>query len=529
MTQGSAAAVTGEATDRTHSGHVSVVILDFGSQYTHLIARRIREFGVFSEVVRFDTPAADFPATAGAIVLSGGPSSIYTDGAPRPDPRIFELGLPVLGICYGMHAAAEALGGRVSPGTTREYGPMGFDPQRDHPLFQGLSERTQVWMSHGDEVTVPPDGFVVLGRSSDGKIAAMGSDERRVYGLQFHPEVIHTEQGSRLLENFVRRVSGIEGDWTPRSFVEESIEEIRNAVGDSKVVCALSGGVDSSVMSVLIHRAIGDNLVPIFVDNGLLRKNEEHDVITRLHEKLGVTIKVIKAGDRFLSALEGVSDPERKRKIIGHEFIRVFEEEAKRVGGARFLAQGTLYPDVIESVSVKGPSATIKSHHNVGGLPEIMNLELIEPVRTLFKDEVRKVGAELGIDADILGRHPFPGPGLAIRVLGEVTEERLAVLREADAIYLEEIRSAGLYDDIWQAFVVLLPVKTVGVMGDERTYEHVVALRAVHSHDGMTAHWYPMPPEVLERMSARIINEVRGVNRVCYDISSKPPSTIEWE
>ncbi len=529
MTQGSTAALTGKGADLIHTGHITVVILDFGSQYTHLIARRIREFGVFSEVVRFDTPATEFPATAGAIVLSGGPSSIYADGAPRPDPAIFELGLPVLGICYGMHAAADALGGRVSPGTTREYGPMGFDPERGHPLFQGISERTQVWMSHGDEVSEPPDGFVVLGRSSDGKIAAMGSDERRVYGLQFHPEVIHTAQGNRLLENFVRRVGGIEGDWTPRSFVEETIEGIRSTVGEAKVVCALSGGVDSSVMSVLIHRAIGDNLVPIFVDNGLLRKNEEHEVISRLHEKLGVRIKVVKAGDRFLSALEGVTDPERKRKIIGHEFIRVFEAEAQHVGGARFLAQGTLYPDVIESVSVKGPSATIKSHHNVGGLPERMDLELIEPVRTLFKDEVRKVGAELGIDADILGRQPFPGPGLAIRVLGEVTEERLAVLREADAIYLEEIRSAGLYDDIWQAFVVLLPVKTVGVMGDERTYEHVVALRAVHSHDGMTAHWYPMPQEVLERISARIINEVRGVNRVCYDISSKPPSTIEWE
>ncbi len=537
MTHGSTAAVTGGTEERSHAGHVSVVILDFGSQYTHLIARRIREFGVFSEVLPFDTPASEFPATAGAIVLSGGPSSIYADGAPRPDPRIFGLGLPVLGICYGMHAAAEALGGRVSPGATREYGPMGFEPERDHPLFRGLTERTQVWMSHGDEVTEPPDGFVVLGRSADGKIAAMGSDERRIYGLQFHPEVIHTERGSRLLENFVRSVGGIEGDWTPRSFVDEAIEGIRETVGDAKVVCALSGGVDSSVMSVLIHRAIGDNLVPIFVDNGLLRKDEEHDVITRLREKLGVRIDVVKAEDRFLSALAGVTDPERKRKIIGHEFIRVFEEEARRVGGAgarhtggaRFLAQGTLYPDVIESVSVKGPSATIKSHHNVGGLPEHMDLELIEPLRMLFKDEVRRVGVELGIDADILGRHPFPGPGLAIRVLGEVTEERLAVLREADAIYLEEIRNAGLYDDIWQAFVVLLPVRTVGVMGDERTYEHVVALRAVHSRDGMTAHWYPMPQEVLERMSARIINEVRGVNRVCYDVSSKPPSTIEWE
>ncbi|MCD4690362.1 glutamine-hydrolyzing GMP synthase [bacterium] len=529
MTQGSAAAVSGTSGPQSNAGHGSVVILDYGCQYSHLIARRIRELGVFSEVLRFDTAADKLPETVGAIVLSGGPSSIYADRAPKPDPAIFELGLPILGICYGMHATAEALGGRVSPGTTREYGPMGFDPEPDHPLFRGLDERTQVWMSHGDEVTEPPRGFSVLGRSADGKVAAIGCDERRMYGLQFHPEVIHTERGSELLENFVRSVSGITGNWTPRSFVEEAVDEIRNRVGDSKVICALSGGVDSSVMSVLIHRAIGDNLVPIFVDNGLLRKDEEHDVISRLHEKLGVRIDVVKAGERFLTALAGVTDPERKRKIIGHEFIRVFEEEARRINGARFLAQGTLYPDVIESVSVKGPSATIKSHHNVGGLPKQMNLELIEPVRTLFKDEVRKVGAELGIDADILGRQPFPGPGLGIRVIGEVTEERLAVLREADAIYLEEIRRAGLYDDIWQAFAVLLPVRTVGVMGDERTYEHVVALRAVHSHDGMTAQWYPMPQDVLGRMSARIINEVPGVNRVCYDISSKPPATIEWE
>ncbi len=521
--------VKSERHKSVETGHVRVAILDFGSQYTHLIARRIRELGVFSEVLRYDTPPAEIAVNTGAIVLSGGPSSIYAADAPRPDPGVFELGIPVLGICYGMQAMAQALGGGVSPSKTREYGPMGFAPNTVHPLFDGLEETLQVWMSHGDEVAEPPPGFDVLGRSSDGKIAAIGSDERRAYGLQFHPEVIHTEGGGRLLENFVRRVSGIKGDWTTRAFVDETIEDIRNIVGDSRVVCALSGGVDSSVMSVLIHKAIGDRLVPIFVDNGVLRKGEELDVIQRLKEKLGIGIDVVDAADRFLAALSGVTDPERKRKIIGHEFIRIFEEEARKLGDIRFLAQGTLYPDVIESVSVKGPSATIKSHHNVGGLPEQMDLELIEPLRTLFKDEVRKVGAELGIDADILGRHPFPGPGLAIRILGEVTKDRVAILQDADAIALDEIRRAGLYDDIWQAFVVLLPVRTVGVMGDERTYEHVVSVRAVHSLDGMTAHWFRMPYEVLERISARIINEVRGVNRVCYDISSKPPSTIEWE
>jgi GMP synthase (glutamine-hydrolysing) len=508
---------------------VRVVILDFGSQYTHLIARRIRECGVYSEVVRFDAPAAEVARGAGALVLSGGPSSIYAEGAPKPDPAIFRLGIPVLGICYGMQAMAEALGGRVERGTTREYGPQGFETAGPHRLFDGIPPRTQVWMSHGDEVVGPPEGFAVLGRSADGKIASIGNDGARLYGLQFHPEVVHTEGGARLVENFVHGIAGIEGDWTPASFIEEAVEAIRARVGDAGVVCALSGGVDSSVMSVLVHRAIGDRLVPIFVDNGLLRKNEDTDVVARLRGRLGLTIKTVDARQRFLSKLAGVVDPEAKRKIIGTEFIRVFEEEARGVGGARFLAQGTLYPDVIESVSVKGPSATIKSHHNVGGLPERMDLELIEPLKTLFKDEVRKVGRELGIDEEILRRHPFPGPGLAVRILGDVTADRVAVLQEADAIALEEIRRAGLYDRIWQAFVVLLPVQSVGVMGDERTYEHVVAVRAVDSLDGMTAHWYPMPHDVLERISARIINEVRGVNRVCYDISSKPPSTIEWE
>ena len=517
----------GEAT--LEARRTRVVILDFGSQYTHLIARRVRECGVYSEVMRFDADPDEVAAGTGAIVLSGGPSSIYDADAPKPDPRMFELGIPILGICYGMQAMSLALGGKVERGRTHEYGPQGFRPTDGHALFDGLPASSQVWMSHGDEVVEPPPGFEVLGRSADGMIASIGSDERRFYGLQFHPEVIHTKHGTKLLENYVHGIAGIPSDWSPASFVEETVREIRETVGDAKVVCALSGGVDSSVMSVLIHRAVGERLIPIFVDNGLLRKNEERDVITRLRDGLGIRIDVVDARKRFLTKLKGVEDPEKKRKIIGNEFIFVFEDEAKKIGDIEYLAQGTLYPDVIESVSVKGPSATIKSHHNVGGLPERMNLTLIEPLKTLFKDEVRKVGRELGIDADILGRHPFPGPGLAVRILGDVTEERIAILQEADAIAIEEIRRAGLYDDIWQAFVVLLPVRSVGVMGDERTYEHVVAVRAVHSQDGMTAHWFPMPHEVLERISARIINEVRGVNRVTYDISSKPPSTIEWE
>ncbi len=529
MSGQSLAAPNAGVDEMTGSRRTRVVILDFGSQYTHLIARRVRECGVYSEVLRFDAAPSEIAEGTGAIILSGSPFSIYGEDAPKPDPGIYELGIPMLGICYGMQAMTETLGGKVSPGTTREYGPMGFEPGDKHRLFEGLSGTAKVWMSHGDEVMEPPAGFEVLGRSADGKIASIGSDERRFFGLQFHPEVVHTEHGKLVLENYVHEICGIPSNWSPASFVEETVAAIRKQVGDSKVVCALSGGVDSSVMSVLIHRAIGDNLFPIFVDNGVLRKSEDHEVIERLKTRLGLSIDIVDARGRFLDRLAGVEDPEKKRKIIGTEFIRVFEEEAKKLGDIKFLAQGTLYPDVIESISVKGPSATIKSHHNVGGLPEHMDLELIEPLKTLFKDEVRKVGAELGIDPDILGRHPFPGPGLAVRILGEVTAERVAILQEADAIAIDEMRNAGLYNDIWQAFAVLLPIKTVGVMGDERTYENVVVVRAVDSLDGMTAHWFPMPHEVLERMSARIINEVRGVNRVCYDISSKPPSTIEWE
>jgi len=509
-----------------------ILVLDFGSQYTRLIARRLREERVYCEVHPPDR-SVDWirewdPA---GLVLSGGPSSVYDEGVPDLDPRILELGVPVLGICYGMQLMARHAGGTVEPAEAREYGRAELTVLRGDALFAGFDEdvRTPVWMSHGDQVRELPGGFEALARTPTAPIAAFGSEDRRLYGVQFHPEVVHTPRGEEILENFLFRICDCEGGWTPGSIVESRVRAIREQVGDDRAICGLSGGVDSSVAAALVDRAIGDRLTCIFVDTGLLRKDERATVERVFGEHLGFRLEVVRAEDRFLSALEGVTDPEEKRIRIGHTFIDVFEEAAGRHGEAGFLVQGTLYPDVIESVSVSGPSDTIKSHHNVGGLRPDLPFELVEPLRDLFKDEVRQVGRELGLPEEMVGRHPFPGPGLAVRILGEVTSEALATLREADAIYLEEIRSAGLYDEIWQAFAVLLPVRTVGVMGDARTYENVLALRAVTSRDGMTADWYPMPHELLGRVSNRIINEVPGINRVAYDVSSKPPATIEWE
>jgi GMP synthase (glutamine-hydrolysing) len=509
-----------------------ILILDYGSQYTQLIARRVREARVYCEIhpptVTLDWIRSWLPK---GIVLSGGPASVYDEGVPTVDAGLLELGVPVLGICYGMQLVAQLEGGAVVHGR-REYGRAEMTVDEPDDLFGGFedSERTSVWMSHGDHVNEPPPGYRTLASTDALPVAAFRSERRPVYGVQFHPEVAHTPRGEEILSNFLFRVCRCEPTWTAGSFIEDSIARIRKRVGAEQVICGLSGGVDSSVAAVLLHRAVGEQLVCIFVDTGLLRKGEREGVERTFRRHLGVRLEVVDATDEFLDRLKGVVDPEEKRRRIGEQFIRIFERAAKDVGqDARFLVQGTLYPDVIESESVRGPSATIKTHHNVGGLPEDMSFELVEPLRELFKDEVRQVGRELGLPEDLVGRHPFPGPGLAVRVLGEVSEERLAVLREADAIYLEEIRAADLYDDIWQAFAVLLPVRSVGVMGDSRTYENVVALRAVTSRDGMTADWFPFPHDVLGRISSRLINEVAGVNRVCYDISSKPPSTIEWE
>ncbi|MBX6362569.1 MAG: glutamine-hydrolyzing GMP synthase [Gemmatimonadetes bacterium] len=509
-----------------------ILILDFGSQFTQLIARRIREERVYCEIhpptVSLDWIREWAPS---GIVLSGGPASVYGEDVYRPDPQLLRLGVPVLGICYGMQMIAYLEGGRVHPGI-REYGRAELTVEAADELFAGFQdgERTTVWASHGDHVDEPPPGYRTLARTETLPVAAFRAADRPVFGVQFHPEVAHTPRGGEIISNFVFRVCRCEPTWTAGSFIEEHVARIREQVGDAPVICGLSGGVDSSVAAALVHRAIGEQLTCIFVDTGLLRKGEREGVERAFRQHMGMKLVVVDAAAEFLSRLETVEDPERKRKIIGETFIRVFERAAREHGGnARFLVQGTLYPDVIESLSVRGPSATIKTHHNVGGLPKDMAFELIEPLRELFKDEVRNVGRELGLPEELVGRHPFPGPGLAIRILGPVSEEQLNILREADAIYLEEIRAAGLYDDIWQAFAVLLPVRSVGVMGDFRTYEHVVALRAVTSRDGMTADWYPFPHEVLARVSSRIINEVRGVNRVCYDVSSKPPATIEWE
>ena len=507
-----------------------ILVLDFGSQYTQLIARRIRETKVYSEIMPFNVPLAKIKKFGPkGIILSGSPASVYQEDAPVCSTKIFELGIPILGICYGMQLMTHLFGGRVARAQRREYGKAELFVDDNASILGGLGEGSVVWMSHGDKIDTLPAGFVVVGHTPNSPVAAMGDIRRKFYGLQFHPEVVHTPKGAQVLHNFIFLICGCSPTWTMKSFLDYSIGNIRKAAGRGKVICALSGGVDSTVVATLVSRAVGGQLTSIFVNNGLLRKGEAEKVIKMFSDILHLNLKYVDAAGIFLKKLNGVTDPEKKRKIIGTEFIRVFEREAKKIGGVKFLAQGTLYPDVIESVSFKGPSATIKTHHNVGGLPSRMKFSLIEPLRELFKDEVRALGKELGIPDEILWRQPFPGPGLAVRILGEVTEERLAILREADAIVLEEIRREGLYRNIWQSFAVLLPVKTVGVMGDERTYENVIALRAVTSMDGMTADWVRLPYELLGRLSNRIINEVKGVNRVVYDISSKPPSTIEWE
>ena len=512
----------------------SIVVLDFGSQYTQLIARRIREQNVFSVVLPCTASLKEIKSYApGGIILSGGPSSVYEPGAPTMDDQVLHLGLPVLGICYGLHYMTHKLGGKVSPGHKREYGHADVELLRDDSaLFQGLTGPLHVWMSHGDEAEALPEGFHLVAQTSNAK-AAFEDPARKYYAVQFHPEVHHTKQGTAILRNFVFDICGLTPNWTPQRFIDETVEAIRKQVGTGRVICGLSGGVDSSVAAVLVHRAIGDQLTCIFVNNGVLRKNEFQKVQENLRGKLGLNIDAVDATDLFLGKLAKVTDPERKRKIIGREFITVFEQEARRIaetqGKVDWLVQGTLYPDVIESQSVRGPSQTIKSHHNVGGLPKRMKLKLIEPLKDLFKDEVRKIGRDLGMPEDVLQRQPFPGPGLAVRILGEVTRDRVALLQEADDIVVTEIKRAGLYTKIWQSFAVLLPVKSVGVMGDMRTYAYACAIRAVNSEDGMTADWVDLPHEVLATISNRIVNEVKGINRVVYDITSKPPGTIEWE
>lgn len=507
-----------------------VLILDFGSQYTQLIARRIREQKVYSEIFPYNAPLEKIKAfQPKGIILSGGPSSVYDEGAPIVAKEVFELGLPVLGICYGMQLMARMLGGEVARATKREYGKALLHVDDDSDLLWGITQKSKVWMSHGDRIEQMPDGFRIVGHTDNSPIASMADKARRFFALQFHPEVVHTDEGTRILQNFVFEICGCNPTWEMASFIDWQIAVIREQAAGKKVICALSGGVDSSVVALLLHKAIGDNLTCIFVDNGLLRKGEAEKVKKTFRDHFHVNLDFVDARARFLEKLKNVTDPERKRKIIGYEFIAIFEEEAKKYADAEFLAQGTLYPDVIESVSFKGPSAVIKSHHNVGGLPEKMKLKLIEPLRELFKDEVRVLGQELGLPEEICWRHPFPGPGLAIRCIGEITGQKLELLREADAIVLEEIKAAGLYRDIWQAFAVILPIKSVGVMGDERTYENVAAVRAVTSLDGMTADWAHMPHDVMGKISSRIINEIKGINRVVYDITSKPPGTIEWE
>ncbi|MBM3790372.1 MAG: glutamine-hydrolyzing GMP synthase [Acidobacteria bacterium] len=507
----------------------NILILDFGSQYTQLIARRVRELSVYCEIAPFSAALERIrELKPRGLILSGGPDSVCRTGSPDLPREALESGTPILGICYGLQLLARSLGGRVVPGDQREFGRATIQVTRPDPLLAGLPDRFQAWMSHGDQVRNLPEGFEALA-DSGGIVAAAADRDRRTWGLQFHPEVVHTHHGLEILRNFLMGICGCKGEWTMSAFVDQATRAIASQIGSGQAICGLSGGVDSSVAAVLVQRAIGKRLTCVFVDNGLLRKNEAATVLADFRERLQLQVVAVDAGARFLTLLSGVEDPERKRKIIGEEFIRVFEEAAGRLGGVRFLVQGTLYPDVIESTSVRGPSAVIKSHHNVGGLPEAMTLELVEPLRELFKDEVRRVALELGMDDSLIHRQPFPGPGLAVRIIGPVTAGRLALLREADAIVQEEIRREGLEKDLWQAFAVLLPIRTVGVMGDDRTYEHVAAIRAVTSQDGMTADWARLPDGLLEKMANRIVNEVRGINRVVYDITSKPPGTIEWE
>lgn len=506
-----------------------IIILDFGSQYTQIIARKVREIGVYAEIYPFNVFKEKLISlNPSGIILSGGPNSVYAENAPHPFDEIFTLGIPILGICYGLQLIAYLNNGSVDKSAAREYGRANLIIDKSNKLLEGINSN-QVWMSHGDSLKALPEGFEIIAHTNNSPIAAIQNEQKRIYGVQFHPEVHHTTDGKKLLENFVRNICEISDNWTTESFIETTITQIQNQVGNDDVICALSGGVDSTVLAVLLHKAIGDKLHCIHIDTGLMRLHESRKLMDLFNQHFNMSIELIDASDTFLQRLKGVTDPEEKRKIIGKSFIDFFEVGAKRFNNAKWLAQGTLYPDVIESVSVKGPSAVIKSHHNVGGLPEKMGLKLVEPFRELFKDEVRAVGRQLGVPDWFVRRQPFPGPGLAIRILGEITPERIDVLQRADAIYIEEIRNVGLYDQIWQAFAVLLPIQSVGVMGDERTYESTCVLRAVTSVDGMTADWFPMPYDVLSKISNRIINEIRGINRVVYDITSKPPGTIEWE